>query len=237
MAEFKQCCDPGTDWQGEPTGMVGTITTLDAYLAEPKDAPKAAILLIHDIHGWEKNNIRLYADKLAAEGFAAVVPDFFRGQAPKPGFSRTPGFLEHFPQDRVVGECKDILKELRSRYNVEKVGAEGFCWGGCYTVLLLGSGDIDAGVVAHGSRIKLEDVEAIQKPILFLFSANDRQIPDELREKIQGVLKTKPFPAEGVYYPNQAHGWSLRGDDQDEKVAVDARDAYARALAWFQKRL
>lgn len=36
-------------------------------------------------------------------------------------------------------ECKDIVKELRSRYNVEKVGAEGFCWGGCYTVLLLGS--------------------------------------------------------------------------------------------------
>lgn len=22
MAEFKQCCDPGTDWQGEPTGTV-----------------------------------------------------------------------------------------------------------------------------------------------------------------------------------------------------------------------
>lgn len=35
----------------------------------------------------------------------------------------------------------------------------------------------------------------------------------------------------------QEHGWSLRGDDQDEKVAVDARDAYARALAWFQKHL
>lgn len=66
-----------------------------------------------------------------------------------------------------------------------------------------GSEDIDAGVVAHGSLIKLEDVEAIQKPILFLYSANDRQIPDELREKIQGVLKTKSFPAEGIYYPNQ----------------------------------
>ena len=40
---------------------------------------------------------------------------------------------------QVMVECKDIVKELRSRYNVERVGAEGFCWGGCYTVLLLGS--------------------------------------------------------------------------------------------------
>ncbi len=72
-----------------------------------------------------------------------------------------------------------------------------------------GSEDIEAGVVAHGSLIKLEDVEAIQKPILFLYSANDRQIPDELREKIQGVLKTKSFPAEGVYYPNQVREASL----------------------------
>lgn len=73
----------------------------------------------------------------------------------------------------------------------------------CCAVIWSGSGDIEAGVVAHGSLIKLEDVEAIQKPILFLYSANDRQIPDELREKIQGVLKSKSFPAEGVYYPNQ----------------------------------
>lgn len=58
-------------------------------------------------------------------------------------------------------------------------------------------------MIAHGSIIKLEDVEAIKKPVLFLYSANDKQIPDELREKIQGVLKTKPFPAEGVYYPEQ----------------------------------
>ncbi|BDA43921.1 Carboxymethylenebutenolidase homolog [Coccomyxa sp. Obi] len=236
MAEFKQCCDPGTDWQGEPTGKVGKIATLDAYFAEPKDAPTAAILLINDIFGWEKKNIRLFADKLGAAGYVAVVPDFFKGQVLK-DFSEVPEFLAKFPRDKVMVECKDIVKELRSKYNVEKVGAEGFCWGGCYTVLLLGSGDIDAGVVAHGSLIQLEDVEAIQKPILFLYSANDRQIPDELREKFQGVLKTKSFPAEGVYYPNQEHGWSLRGDDKDEKVAVDARDAYARALAWFQKHL
>ena len=47
-------------------------------------------------------------------------------------------------------------------------------------------------------------MEAIKKPVLFLYSANDKMIPDEFREKIQGILKTKPFPTDGVYYPDQA---------------------------------
>ena len=35
----------------------------------------------------------------------------------------------------------------------------------------------------------------------------------------------------------QAHGWTLRGDDQDPKVGDAAKDAYARALKWFQDHL
>ena len=67
-----------------------------------------------------------------------------------------------------------------------------------------GSGDADAGVVCHGSLLNDDDVEAIKNPVLFLYSANDQQIPDEKREKFQEILKTKSFPAEGVYYPDQA---------------------------------
>ena len=59
-------------------------------------------------------------------------------------------------------------------------------------------------MVAHGSLLNEGDVEAIKKPALFLYSANDRMIPDDVREKYQAILKTKSFPAEGVYYPDQA---------------------------------
>ena len=59
-------------------------------------------------------------------------------------------------------------------------------------------------MVAHGSLLNEGDVEAIKKPVLFLYSANDRMIPDDVREKYQAILKTKSFPAEGVYYPDQA---------------------------------
>lgn len=35
-------------------------------------------------------------------------------------------------------EVKQVLAEFKSKYSLSKVGAQGFCWGGKYTVLLLG---------------------------------------------------------------------------------------------------
>ena len=35
-------------------------------------------------------------------------------------------------------EVKEVMAEFKSKYSLSKVGAQGFCWGGKYTVLLLG---------------------------------------------------------------------------------------------------
>ena len=51
---------------------VGKIGGLDAYFAEPKSTPKAGVMLIHDIHGWDKKNIRLVADKYADAGMRLI---------------------------------------------------------------------------------------------------------------------------------------------------------------------
>lgn len=40
---------------------------------------------------------------------------------------------------QVFGEVKGVVDELKGKYGVKTVGAEGFCWGGHYTVALLGT--------------------------------------------------------------------------------------------------
>ena len=62
---------------GETCGLaacvqVGKIGGLDAYFAEPKSTPKAGVMLIHDIHGWDKKNVRLVADKYADAGIPLI---------------------------------------------------------------------------------------------------------------------------------------------------------------------
>ena len=39
---------------------------------------------------------------------------------------------------QVFPEVKQVLAEFKSKYNLSELGAQGFCWGGKYTVLLLG---------------------------------------------------------------------------------------------------
>ena len=39
---------------------------------------------------------------------------------------------------QTFSEVKEIMAEFKSKYHLSKVGAQGFCWGGKYTVLLLG---------------------------------------------------------------------------------------------------
>ena len=70
-----------------------------------------------------------------------------------------------------------------------------------------GEGGIEAGVIAHGSRVTVEDVQAIKKPVLFLFSDNDKMIPTELREQFEGILREKShsFAAEGKFYPGMVN--------------------------------
>lgn len=54
---------------------------------------------------------------------------------------------------QVFPEVKQVLAEFKSKYNLSKLGAQGFCWGGKYTVLLLGMAQpchrVPAGTSQH----------------------------------------------------------------------------------------
>ena len=41
------------------------------------------------------------------------------------------------------------MAEFKSKYSLSKVGAQGFCWGGKYTVLLLGERTCELAVLPH----------------------------------------------------------------------------------------
>ena len=108
MTSFEQCCNPGTVWEGTPSGKVVTLGGLDTYIALPPSgkATKTGILVINDVFGYEAKNIRLFTDRLAKAGFVAVCPDFFRGDwltKEKYGDKsfKLPDWLGQFPQDQV----------------------------------------------------------------------------------------------------------------------------------------
>ncbi|KAL0050588.1 hypothetical protein WJX82_002800 [Trebouxia sp. C0006] len=102
-----------------------------------------------------------------------------------------------------------------------------------HSTLLAGTDKVSAAVVAHGSFVTEDIVTDVKKPILFLFADQDRQIPEELRLTIDGIISKKPFPTKGKFYPGCEHGWALRGDDSDPKIKREAADAFLEAVSWF----
>jgi carboxymethylenebutenolidase len=229
------------------TGSEKKIGGLDAYIAVPKKPFKSAVLVITDVYGYKTDNVRKWADQLAAEGFLAVIPDYFKGNPRKTTDSPESfaAWRALYPRERVVKETAAVLGDIRKLYpNVKNIGAEGFCWGGLYSVLLTQGKTpaVSAAVVYHGSLITKDDIEAINAPILFQQSdpALDRQMNTTTYNEFKTIIdakRAKGLDTSMEFYPSQAHGFSLRGNEGNVTVAAAATSAFQKGAAFLKKYL
>lgn len=115
---------------------------------------------------------RLYADQLAAEGYLVLLPDIFHGDALSEGFDKSqfPEWMQKHPQDMQVNQLDRLLTDMHQQYKPKSVSCIGFCWGGRHACMLANSDRVSSAVVAHGSFITKEVVEAVKQPVLFLFA-------------------------------------------------------------------
>ena len=129
---------------------------LDGYLAEPHREHSPAVVVIQEWWGIN-DQIRGVADRLAAAGYRALVPDLFRGKSTveaEEAHHLMSGLNFH---DAASQDVRGAVQFLKTRS--QKVGVLGFCMGGALTLLALGAApEIDAAVVWYGcppSRISI----------------------------------------------------------------------------------
>ena len=122
---------------------------------------------------------RLYADQLAAEGFFVFLPDIFHGDALREGWDKTifMEWMQKHPQEMQVNQLDRLLTDMHQQYKPKSVSCIGFCWGGRHACMLANSDKVSSAVVAHGSFITKEVVEAVTQPMLFLFA--DKVLTDQ----------------------------------------------------------
>ncbi len=75
------CCS-GTVDQGTPSGVESSVCSINCYTAGTLSLGNPVVVVATDIFGYKLPNARLLADKFAAKGFYAVVPDLFCGTEP-----------------------------------------------------------------------------------------------------------------------------------------------------------
>jgi len=231
------------------TGHDETFIDLPLYVnGDP--SRKKAIVLLTDVFGPPGGRTKAIADHFALEGYYAVVPDFFRGYY-LPSFPEFIDWGRQFPyENKLQNDVRDRLLPFLQSKGIESVGLIGFCYG-CWVVFNICADEsfdlsmIKCGVNCHPSlgvetrifeRDPLPLVRRVRVPQLLLPAGND---PDDVKPggEVLRILGEKEFggDCETVVFPEQQHGWVVRGDLNVEATKRDCELAIERALHYFAR--
>jgi carboxymethylenebutenolidase len=229
--------------------------TMGAYLALPEGgAPAPAVLVFMEIFG-VNGHIRDVTDRVAAEGYVALAPDYFHRTAPgiqlgydDAGMQQGMGLLGKLKADEMIADAKDAIAYLRSRKDVigDRIGAIGFCIGGHMTYLTACETDIVAAASYYGGGIAapqglgggpstLSRTPKIKGRIHCYFGGQDHMIPSEQVEAIRKALVDAGVEHEIHVYPEADHGFHC--DQRASYHEASARDAWQRTLGLFAETL
>jgi len=164
--------------------------SVQGYLAEPKGGGAApGVVVIQEWWGLN-DQIKGVADKLAAAGYRALVPDLYRGKV-----ALEANEAEHLMTNLNFGDAagqdvRGAVQHLKSSGS-RKAGVTGFCMGGALTILAaVNVPEADGCVVWYGyPPLEYVDAAKIRAPLLAHWATDDVPFPiakvDELERKLR----------------------------------------------------
>jgi len=216
--------------------------SVQGYLAVPAAGTNApAVVVIQEWWGLNAQ-IRGVADRLAAAGYQALVPDLYRGQSTVEAEE-----ANHLMTGLNFGEAasQDIrgaVQYLKAR--APKVGITGFCMGGALTLLsLCQSPEADAGVVWYGCPpLEYIDAGKIRVPVMGHWATQDAFFKIETVDALEAKLREASvdfefhrYLAHHAFANETAVGLGRIPATQFD--AVWAQQAWDRTLRFFGRTL
>ena len=219
---------------GKPGG-----DSIRAYLAYPERKDRApGIIVIHEIFGltaWEPTVV----DRLAAEGYLAIVPDLLSsrfGQSPADPDSGRKLTGQLLPE-AVTADLDAVYRYLNDLPAVRRddIGTIGFCWGGGQSFRYASNNPrLKAAVVCYGPAPDSVALGRIGARVLGVYGENDARINAEL-PAVEARLKQSGVSFQFDIYPGTGHGFlkpGRQGSDGDQVAR-----AWARVLGFFRQAL
>lgn len=209
---------------------------LKAHLARPSGgAAGPAVVVIHENRGLQPY-LRDVADGLAGAGYIAVAPDLLTREGGTASIADIPPVLSEIPRERHTADalaCIDYLKGL----GATKIGIIGFCFGGGVVWRTsVASADLAAAVPFYGANPPLEEVSNIKAAVHAAYGAKDERINAGIAD-INAALSAAGVTAEHKIYDDAGHAFHNHTNPPERYNAAAAKEAWADALAFFDKHL
>jgi len=227
---------------GEWVWIKRATDSLRLYVAYPERRDKApTMIVIHEIFGmteWEPT----VADRLAAQGFIAAVPDLLSprfGMSPTGPAAADSGrkLIAMLAPDAITADLDAVSKYLDELPSARKgdQGVIGFCWGGGQTFRYATNNPrLKMAVVCYGPAPDTAAMGQIKARVKGIYGENDNRINATL-PMVDSTMKRLGKRFDQTIYPGTGHGFLKPGrvgsdGPQVEKAWTDIVTALRETL-------
>lgn len=227
----------------------------DAFFVRPAKGTYPGVIMWPDIAGLREVK-KIMARRLAASGYAVLVVNQYYRSAPAPVFEsfadfRTPEgqakigpMREALTSEAIASDAKAFVAYLDSQQAVDKarkIGSNGYCMGGPFTVRTAAAAPDRVGAAAslHGAWLVTGEPDSPDKLIkdtkaafLFAIGRNDDERAPGDKDALRKAADAAGRPAEIEVYAAD-HGWCVA--DSPAYDPAEADRAWERMLALFEK--
>lgn len=221
---------------GERIEIVSNGGTCPAYVAEP-DGGGPGIVVIQEWWGLVPH-IESVCDRFAAEGFVAIAPDLYRGEASTEP-DEAAKLMMALNLERAAKDLGGAVDEAAARGDGAGVGVIGFCMGGGLALYLASiRPDAVKAVAPFYGVIPWEaaqpDYSQVQAAVQGHYAEGDAFLPVEQVKALEQQLRDLGTDAEFFVYDGTDHGFfnDTRPDAYNPGAASQAWD---RVLTLFAR--
>ncbi len=222
-------------------GEIVEFSTVDGpargYLATPETPNGKALVVVQEWWGLV-DEIKGIADRYAAEGYFALVPDLYRGETTdQPDEAQQK--LMAMNVERTEKDLDGAVDYLAERAGVTSVGSTGYCIGGA---LCLYAAALNPKVVATSSFYYVfphgkPDWSQIKGPVIMHFGTEDGFIPLDEAKALVAEVAAAGVDVDAEYYEGAGHAFCNTANRLGTYNEEYAELAFARNLAFFEKHL
>ncbi|MDQ1373954.1 MAG: carboxymethylenebutenolidase [Actinomycetota bacterium] len=228
---------------GETVEFASNGNSASGYLATPASGSGPGLLVLQEWWGLHPQ-IKGVADRLATEGFTALVPDLYHGElAEHTEMDKAAELMNTLPPDRAARDMAGAIDYLlgNDAATGDKVGVIGFCMGGMLTLLISAAqGDkVAAAVPFYGAPLgEMEpDWSNLTASVRGHFAENDDFFPPDavmaLEEKLKGMGKDVGF----TVHPGTGHAFANEQDPLGTHDEDAAKRAFDDAVSFLKAKL
>jgi carboxymethylenebutenolidase len=204
------------------------------YIAKPAAGDQApAVVVIQEWWGLN-DQIKGVADRLASQGYRALVPDLYKGKVTLDAAEAKHLMTNLNFSDAATQDIRGAAQYLKQSSG--KVGVVGFCMGGALTVLAaMYVPEVNACSSWYGfPPEQAGDVKKIKPALQLHFAEKDASFTPDGARALEGKLKEGNVPFESYWY-NAGHAFgNEKGQNHNPEAAKLAWD---RTMTFFAKHL